>query len=133
MKSQLPNPKSQQNPKTQKPTRPYDLKERTFELACAIVDVCAQLPGTPEANTVRKQLADSGTSVGANVEEADGAVTRRDKVKSFVISRKECRETRYWLRIIVRKWPVASGAPVLVDESTEVLNILSTIIQRLSE
>jgi four helix bundle protein len=49
---------------------------------------------------IRTQLAKAGTSIGANVEEADGALTKKDFVNKIAIARKEAKETRYWLRLI---------------------------------
>ncbi len=134
--SQPPTAKSQQNPKTQNPTAPlqppWDIRERSFEYAVRVLDVTGKLPYLPEANVAREQLAESCTSVGANIEEADGAVTRPDKMKSFVHSRKEARESKYWLRIIERKWIATPEVTALIRESQEIVNILSTIIDRLA-
>jgi len=49
---------------------------------------------------IRTQLVKSGTSIGANVEEADGAVTKRDFTNKITIARKEAKETKYWLKLI---------------------------------
>ena len=54
----------------------YDLRERLFAYAKRIIDIVKLLPNTPECNVIRKQLMASGTSVGANYEEADGAITK---------------------------------------------------------
>ena len=134
-KDQLPAPKSQETPKPQLPTerkpKPYDIRERTLQFALRILDITASLPETPEGRVVRQQPANAGTSVGANVEEADGAVSRADKRKSLVIARKEARETRYWLRIIERRWKNLVDVTPETVESGELINILSTMISRL--
>jgi four helix bundle protein len=77
-----------------------DLPERTFEFARRIV-WCRQLdqnPGT--SRTLANQLLRSGTSVGANVEEAQGAQSPADFVAKSYIACKEARETHYWLRLL---------------------------------
>jgi four helix bundle protein len=79
--------------------KPYDIRRRTFQFAVRLLEVSARLPGTPEGSVVRQQLCRAGTSVGANVEEADGTVSGADRRKSLVIARKEALETRYRLRI----------------------------------
>lgn len=111
--------------------KPYDLRERTLMLAVRILGIAAALPSTPEGSVVRQQLARCGCSVGANVEEADGALTAPDKRKSFVISRKEARELRFWLRVIERRWPSQPPVDGEIQETTEILRILSTIIAKL--
>ena len=55
----------------------------------------------PGARAVAKQLLDSGPSIGANAEEAQEAQTKPDYCAKMAISRKESRETRYWLRVAV--------------------------------
>lgn len=84
-----------------------------------------------EATAVRKQLIRSGTSIGANVEEADGAFSRADTRRSFIISKKEAQETAYWLRIVDKLW--GSTVPVKndLDEAEQLIRILRTIIDRL--
>lgn len=132
--SQAPTPKSQQTPKAQLPTRPpkpYDIRERTLQFALRILEITGALPDTPEGRIVRQQLAAAGTSIGANVEEADGAVSKADKRKSLVVARKETREVRYWLRLIERKWAALVNVSADIIESGELLNILSTMISRL--
>src|SRR5262245_5393796 len=137
-KSQSPNPKeipkpnSQQKPNSQprKAPKPYDLRDRTFEFAVRILDITATLPPNGYGK-IADQLARSGSSVGANVEEADGAVSRADKRRAFVIARKEAREARYWLRLIDRK--LGTRVPVRedIDEASELVYILSAIISKL--
>ena len=111
-------------------TKPYDIRERTMQFALRVLEISGKLPEKREGYAVRDQFVRSGTSIGANVEEADGAVSKADKRKSLVIARKECRETRYWLNLIVRKW----GPKELsndIGEATEILYILSSIITKL--
>ena len=70
----------------------YDLKERTFKFAQRILDIAEHLL---RCKVIQEQLVKSGTSIGANVEEADGTITKKDFVNKMVISRKEAKETRY--------------------------------------
>jgi four helix bundle protein len=97
-----------------------------------ILEITAALPETSEGRVVRQQLGAAGTSVGANVEEADGAISKLDQRKSLVVARKEIREVRYWLRIIDYRWKKALDVLADIGESTELLNILSTMTARLS-
>ncbi len=131
-KSQIPTKPQIQNPNPDGARKPYDLRERTFEFALRVLRITARLPGTPEAIEVRSQLCGAATSIGANIEEGDGSISKADKRKSFVVARKEAREARYWLRIVERVWPEIAGAREEVAEATEILNILSVIIEKLS-
>jgi four helix bundle protein len=131
-KSPIPTKPQIPNPNTDGRIKPYALKERTFEFAVHVLQPTAGLPATPEALEIRRQLAASAMSIGANVEEGDGAASKQDKRKSFVVARKEAREARYWLRLIGRLWPTAAGSELEAQEAGELINILSTIIERLS-
>ena len=73
--------------------------ERTFEFAVPLVGVLRMLPRTTPGFELGKQLIRSGTSIGANVEEAQGARTKPEFINSMNIAKREARETRYWLRV----------------------------------
>src|SRR6476646_7518629 len=80
---------------------PFDLAERTFQFACAIVRFCRRLAQEPGvARQIAWQLADAGTSIAANYEEAKAAYSRRDFTAKNSIVLKEARESRLWLRVI---------------------------------
>jgi four helix bundle protein len=107
-----------------------DITERTFDFATQVVKVCRVLDRTPGVNrTLARQLLRSGTSVGANVEEAQAGQSRADFVSKMNIALKECRETRYWLRLLVatESLPGTDLSPLL-RESNELCNILGAII-----
>ena len=84
------------------PKKPYDIRERTLQFAVRILQISASIPETAESSIVKRQLVAVATSIGANVEEADGAISTADKRKSLTISRKEARETRYWPTLMGR-------------------------------
>jgi four helix bundle protein len=81
----------------------YDLKERTFKFARRIIEIVEVFPNKPQCEILRKQLLKAGTSIGANIEEADGTITRKDFVNKMTIARKEAKEAHYWL------WAGSSG------------------------
>ena len=110
-------------------SRPYDIQDRAFLYATEIVDLCR--PMLPPGGLVRelaKQLLHSGTSIGANLEEAEGGASKADFRSKIAISRKEARETRYWQRLIVHADPRlrATAAP-MIDEARQIIDILTTI------
>ena len=108
---------------------PTDIQQRTFDFAKRIVKLVDVLPRTLAATEIGRQLLRSGTSVGANVQEADAAESRSDFIHKLSIALKEARETRYWLALIDST--VLSNNPevqALIQESTELTKILFTII-----
>ena len=110
--------------------QPFDICERTFQLALRMVRFCLELERTPGVPWVlSKQLLRSSTSIGANVEEGQAAQSRADFVSKYSIARKEARETNYWLRLIK-----ATGIrdhdeiPLLLSETEQITRILTAII-----
>ena len=78
------------------------ISERSFEFARRIVKLCETLwQGGPAARKIANQLFDCGTSIGANVEEAEAGQTKKDFLAKLAVSRKESRESIYWLRLAV--------------------------------
>ena len=111
--------------------KPFDIKERTFEFGVQVVRLVNTLPRTVAGVEVGRQLVKSGTSIGANMEEADGAESKRDFIHKVSIARKEARETRFWLRV-VRATGLNKDAQeinYLAQESDELVRILSAIIR----
>jgi four helix bundle protein len=77
-----------------------DIAARLVALAVRVVKIVDALPDTLAGRHVAGQLLRSGTSPGANYEEARGAESRRDFVHKVGIALKELQETRYWLRVV---------------------------------
>ena len=89
-----------------------DIAARLVALAVVVVKLVDELPDTPAGKHVAGQLLRSGTSPGANYEEARGAESRRDFVHKMGITLKELQETRYWLCVV-------SGANLTSNNSLE--------------
>jgi len=83
---------------------PTDIQQRTFEFAKQIVLLVDRLPRTLAATEIGRQILRSGTSVGANMQEADAAESRSDFIHKVSIALKEARETRYWLALVVPRF-----------------------------
>jgi four helix bundle protein len=107
---------------------PYDIRERSFRFAVRAIRSVRRLPNDAASRVVVHQLVKAATSVGANVEEADGAESKRDFVHKLSIARKETRETRYWLRIVRASIAENDEWISLQQETEEIARILSTII-----
>ena len=112
-----------------------DIKERTFEFATRIVRLCRALEESPGVSrTLANQLLRSGTSVGANVEEAHGSHSKPDFIAKMSIANKEARETHYWLRLLAASDVVPSEKLTdITDESNRLIAILTTIVKRSRE
>ena len=82
--------------------RVYDLEERTARFGEAVIDFAKTTPQNAVTNRIIGQLVAAGTSVGANYVEADDAVSKKEFLKSIGTCRKEARETKHFLRMIVR-------------------------------
>ncbi len=76
------------------------LDERTYKFALRIVKLVSALPRTMQGEVLGRQVLRSGTSIGANIEEAYGGSSKRDFTNKMSTAFKEARETHFWLRLI---------------------------------
>lgn len=109
----------------------YDLEERTLEFAKQIIRLCKLLPN----NTVNFKLIDqiirSAGSVGANYREANDSLGKKDFKHRLRISRKEAKETIFWLELILEaNLDQKEKICLLIDECSQIRNILSAIIKK---
>jgi len=111
--------------------RVYDLEDPTARFGEAIIEFAKTIPQNPVTNRIISQLVGAGTSVGANYVEADDAVSKPRKLsglKSIGTCRKEARETKHFLRMIVRAMPkLKPQARTLWLEAKELHLIFSKI------
>jgi four helix bundle protein len=88
-----------------------------------------RLPKDVAGYEVGRQVLRSGTSIGANVEEADAAESTQDMVHKLKISLKEAQETRFWMRTIHdSELLVDNEVSALIQESDELVRIINSII-----
>lgn len=108
-----------------------DIKERTFKFSLRIIALCRVLPSDEVNRILIRQVLRSGTSVGANIEEATGAHTKKDFTHGLNIAKKEARETNYWLRLIYKSNMVRIQKRMddLLNESEEILKILVSSVK----
>ncbi len=106
-----------------------DLAERLLKFAVRIVRLVESPPNTVAGRRTGNQLLRSGTSAGANYEEAQGAESKNDFVHKLQIALKEMRETNYWLRVLAGSG-VKSEASLkdLLEESAQLKAILSKAV-----
>jgi four helix bundle protein len=112
-----------------------DLPVRTFEFARRIVKLCQTLDrASGVSRTLANQLLRSGTSIGANVEEAQYGQSRADFLNKISVACKEARETHYWLRLLsASKTVPESRLSEILDEANQLIAILTTIIRKTKE
>jgi four helix bundle protein len=89
-----------------------------------------QLPKDWATQVIAKQLLRAVTSVGANTEEADGTESTKDKVYKWALARKEARESRYWIRLLLKDGADSTEGQELNQECSELINILSAMINK---
>ena len=108
-----------------------DLPARTFEFARRVVVLCRELDRTPGVpRTLAGQLLRSGTSIGANVEEAQASQSEADFISKYSIACKEARETHYWLRLLAAaEITPETRLTDLQSECNELIAILTSIIK----
>ena len=110
--------------------QPQPILERTFNFAVRIVKLCVHLDEKRgSARVLGPQILRAGTSVGANVEEAQGAQSKADFNSKMSIALKEARETHFRLRVLMASGVVAkSRLNPLVSEADEIQRVIGAII-----
>jgi len=111
--------------------KPYNLEQRTFNFSKSIVKLCKNLQNTIITDVLIKQLIRSGTSIGANYIEANEALGIKDFAHRMRITRREAKETSYWLELINQSdFVISSEIEPLLDECRELRNIFTSIINK---
>ena len=108
-----------------------DIEQRTFAFAARVVKVVNAMPRSVAGGVIARQVMRAGTSVGANIEEAQGSQSRKDFARRMNIARAEAREALYWLRL-VKETELIPGQRLeeLIKEADELVRILTTIVKR---
>ena len=110
----------------------YDLEERTLQFAKDVRAFVKVLPRTIANEQDIRQLVRSSGSVGANYIEANDSLSKKDFLMRIKISRKEAKESRYWLRLldIAGKESLDKTRGALIQEATELMNIFGAIVRK---
>ena len=117
---------------TNNSVRKYDIHERIYKFIIDVVKLVNSLPKTPSNLVIIGQILRSVTSMGANDQEADGTLTKKDFIHTYTIVRKEGKETNFWLRLIseTNMSSINQNAEKALDEGTQIVAILSSIINK---
>lgn len=105
---------------------------KSFDFALSIIKLYVHLKKNNEF-IISKQLLRSGTSIGANVEEAIAAQSKRDFISKMAIASKEARETKYWLRLLSESQLVSIDVSVYLQEIEHIINIITKIVKTSQE
>jgi len=112
-------------------TKQYDLEDRTFKFAQDIRLFVRQLPRIQSNIEDIRQLIRSSGSIAANYIEANEAISKKDFLMRIKIARKESKESRLWLRLLIVEDPVLSRQKdAFVKEARELMMILSAIMRK---
>lgn len=118
------------NSQFQMKTKKYDIHDRIFEFIIKVIEITKLMPKTPQNLIIIGQIMRSVTSMGANDQEADGALSRKDFLHCYTIVRKEGKETLFWLRLTARTNPsLETRVQSVIQEGNEIVAIISTIIK----
>jgi four helix bundle protein len=96
-------------------SKPQALQQRLISHAAILLQVSANLPHTPQATHVSRQLLRSGTAAAANYGEARGAESRSDFVHKLRIVLKELNETTVWLELIIESSLISAQRSAIAD------------------
>jgi four helix bundle protein len=102
------------------------IKDRSFDFALKIIKIYKELAKDNTGKIIGRQLLRSGTSIGANIEEAFGGCSKKDFINKLTIAQKEARETNYWLRLLKESGLIQEMS--IIKESEELLKIISQSI-----
>ena len=105
------------------------LRNKAKAFAKSIVLLCRQIKATHKESVLTNQLLRSGTSIGANLHEAQYAQGTKDFISKFEIALKECHETEYWLKLFVKTNVInESSYSKLSNDSGKIRRILISSI-----
>ncbi|HEY7308134.1 MAG TPA: four helix bundle protein [Gemmataceae bacterium] len=115
-------------------TRTFDLEERTFRFAQRVRFLIKQVPRTMGNVEDGKQVLRASGSVGANYIEANEALSNKNFLMRIKISRKEAKESHYWLRLIdlETKQELETERAALIQEADELTRIFGAIYRKSS-
>jgi four helix bundle protein len=104
------------------------IQQKSFDFSLSIIQLYISLKKEREY-VLSKQLLRSGTSIGANIEEAIAAQSRKDFIHKMSISSKEARETAYWLKLLQKSDLTNIDVSLYLSEIDQIIRILTSIIK----
>lgn len=104
------------------------IQNKSFDFALKVIALYKQLTEQKEY-IISKQLLRSGTSIGANVEEANAAQSKKEFIAKMSIASKEARETKYWLRLLNESELVKIDVREYLELIDHIINIITKIVK----
>ena len=105
------------------------IQKKSFEFAIRVVNAYKYLQTEKKEFVLSKQFLRSGTSIGANVEEAIGGQSKKDFISKISIAYKEARETKYWVNLLkATRYLEEKEADSIINDVEELCKILSSIL-----
>ena len=108
------------------------IQKKSFDFALSIIALCRQMQSECEW-VLSRQLLKSGTSIGANWEEAEAAQSRADFLSKMSIASKKARETRYWLRLLHASELTTLNVQTELSQVEEIVRLLTAIVKTTSQ
>jgi four helix bundle protein len=109
------------------------IKTKSEDFAVRIVGLYKYLVDNKNEYVMSKQMLRSGTSVGANINEALCGISRKDFLSKMYIAFKECNETKYWITLLYRTEYISEKEKIsIMNDCEELLRILSSITKTTS-
>jgi four helix bundle protein len=114
-----------------KEKKPNIIAEKSFLFAVRIVKLYQHLSEKKKEFVLSKQILRSGTAIGTNVEEAEGAISKADFSNKISIAYKEARETHYWIRLLSAiGFLNQKECESIMNDCEEILKILRAILNK---
>ena len=104
------------------------IQDKSFEFSLQIIELYKLLIRDKEY-IISKQLLRSGTSIGANIEEASAGQSKKDFTAKMSIASKEARETRYWLKLLQKSQLTKMDYTKYLNAIEEIINIITAIVK----
>ena len=108
------------------------IEEKSFAFAVRIVRLYKWLCSQKREFVISKQLLRAGTSIGANIQEAQAAQSKNDFISKMAIASKEARETRYWLRLLIQSGYLDKendAVRTIIEDIDNIINIVTKIVK----
>lgn len=106
------------------------IQEKSYKFALRIVKLYQHLLNEKREFVLSKQILKSGTSIGANIEEAIGGQSKADFIAKIQIALKEARESNYWIRLLTdSNYLEKKISESLMNDSEELIKILVSILK----
>jgi len=106
------------------------LKTKSYAFALKVIKLYQKLSSEKKEFVLSKQILRSGTSIGANIEEANQAESKRDFIHKLGIAQKEANETHYWIRLLTdSNFLEQNTSVILKDDCEELIKLITASIK----